>query len=126
MKTRLVTLVLALSVVVVTVAGCSDINPFKAQASVASQGLDAAGTAQVTGALENSSMAIKGWQAVNGRYPSAAEFNSIDGAAHSGGVTVSYHPRAAGFCLSATSTTASPVTRVFLEPGGLQPSGATC
>jgi hypothetical protein len=126
MKHRAVALVGALSAAVLALGGCASADPFKAQASVAAQGLDAAGDAQATGALENSSMAVRAWQAANGRFPSDAEFATIDGAAKSGGTTVMYHSTATGFCLSATSSTTSKVTRVYREPGGLQPAGATC
>ena len=126
MSRRSYALLAALCGAAMVLAGCASADPFKAQASVAAQGLDAAGDAQATGALENSSMAVKAWQAANGRLPSAAEFATIDGAANSGGATVTYHATANGFCLAATSSTSSKVTRVYREPGGLQPAGATC
>ena len=107
-------------------SACASLNPFKAQASVAAQGMDAAATAELTGALENSAVAVKSWQAVNGHWPTVADFAGIDGAAHNSGVTVTYTPRTNGFCLTGTTSTNPVTTGVWLEPGGLQPAGTTC
>jgi hypothetical protein len=107
-------------------SGCGNANPLKAQASVAGQGLDAAATAQVIGALGVSAMAVKTWQSANSRFPTVGEFATIDGAQGSAGPSITYRPTANGFCISATSTTQSKVTRVYREPGGVQPPGSSC
>jgi hypothetical protein len=89
-------------------------------------GLRAGNDAQVTAALALSSSAVKGWQVEYGTLPAAADFAAIPGAAGSGGATVTYQASGSGFCLTATSSGQPAVTRVWREPGGLQPAGATC
>jgi len=126
MKRRLLALTAGLTLSAVSLAGCANMNPFAAQASVASQGVNAASQAQLLGGLENSAMAVKAWQAVNGRYPSASEFATIQGAASNSGVTITYTPTASGFCLTGTSSTTPPATGVWREPGGMQPAGSVC
>lgn len=107
-------------------SGCSSNDPVKAEASVVTGGLTQGNTVQVKAALAASSAAVKGWQIENGVLPSAAEFATIPGAASSGGATVTYVPAGSGFCLTATSSGQPVVVRVWREPGGLQPEGATC
>ncbi len=112
--------------VAVLSAGCSNGDPVKAEASVVTGGLSQGNTVQVTAALAASSAAVKGWQIENGAFPSAADFATIPGAASSGGATVTYVASGSGFCLTATSSGQPVVVRVWREPGGLQPEGATC
>jgi hypothetical protein len=124
-RTMLVTAA-ALLVTAAALAGCSDANPVAAEASVAVNGLSAGGSVEVTAALSNTVQAVKGFQAENGRYPSAAEFAGIPGAAANGGAAISYVATTGGFCLAGTSSTNPPVTRVWREPGGLQAPGSRC
>jgi hypothetical protein len=111
----------------VLLAGCSGGNPVQAEADVATGGLTAGNGAQVTAALAAASTSVKAWQIENGALPTAAEFATIPGAATSGGASVVYVAAAGnGFCLTATSSGAPVVVRVWREPGGLQPAGAVC
>jgi hypothetical protein len=107
-------------------SGCSNSDPVKAEANVVTGGLTQGNTVQVTAALASSSAAVKGWQIENGALPTTADFATIPGAASSGGATVTYVPAGSGFCLTATSSGQPAVVRVWREPGGLQPEGATC
>ncbi len=117
---------MALAATAFLLAGCSGGNPVQAQADVATGGLTAGNGAQVTAALAAASTSVKAWQIENGALPTAAEFASIPGAATSGGASVVYVAAADGFCLTATSSGAPVVVRVWREPGGLQPAGAVC
>jgi hypothetical protein len=69
---------------------------------------------------------VKGWELENGRLPTAAEFATIPGATTRGGATLTYAATATGFCLTATSAGPPVVVRVWIDPGGLQPVGASC
>ena len=126
MNRRYVAVVCAAVLALFGTAGCADVNPFAAQASVASQGLQAGALAELTGALENSSLAVKTFQSTTGHLPSSAEFASIPGAASNSGATITYTPTANGFCLTATTTTTPVATGVWKDPGGMQPAGTTC
>ena len=101
-------------------------NPVADQAGVVTGGLNAANDTQSVAALTTSGLAVKGWVVANSRYPTAAEFMAIPGAASSGGASISYTPTAAGFCLTATSAGPPVVVRTWLEPGGLQAAGTGC
>jgi hypothetical protein len=107
-------------------AGCSGDNPVVAEGNIVTGGLTAGGEGQVAAALALSSTAVKGWQVENGALPSAADFAAIPGATSNGGATVTYRATASGFCLTGTSSGQPTVTRVWIEPGGLQPAGTTC
>lgn len=107
-------------------AGCAGENPVVAEGNAVTGGLTAGNDVQVTAALTLSNTAVKAWQVENGTLPTAADFAAIPGAARNGGATVTYQATASGFCLTATSSGQPTVTRVWLEPGGLQAAGATC
>jgi hypothetical protein len=107
-------------------AGCSGDNPVVAEGNLVTGGLTAGGEGQVTAALALSSTAVKAWQVENGAMPTAADFAAIPGATSNGGATVTYKATTTGFCLTGTSSGQPSVTRVWLEPGGLQAAGATC
>jgi len=111
----------------VLMTGCSSSgNPVQAQADAALGGLGAGSDVQVTAALTSTTAALKDWQLENSRYPNAAEFVGIPGAAVNGGATLAYVAAGDGFCLTATSSGKPTVVRIWREPGGLQPAGATC
>lgn len=120
-------LLLAVLVTGATVlAGCAGENPVVAEGNAVTGGLTAGNDVQVTAALTVSSSAVKAWQAENGTLPTSTDFATIPGAARNGGATVTYRATATGFCLTATSAGQPAVTRVWVEPGGLQAAGATC
>ncbi|HYN75620.1 MAG TPA: hypothetical protein VEV13_05425 [Candidatus Limnocylindria bacterium] len=107
--------------------GCSDAtDPVKAEASVVTGGLSAGNGVEALAALTTVSTVVKGWELENGRLPTAAEFATIPGATTSGGATLTYAATATGFCLTATSAGPPVVVRVWIDPGGLQPVGASC
>jgi hypothetical protein len=108
-------------------AGCSDdTNPVKAEGSVVTGGLSAGNGVEALAALTTVSTVVKGWELENGRLPTGAEFATIPGATASGGATLAYVTTTAGFCLTATSAGPPVVVRVWTDPGGLQPEGASC